>query len=141
MFHAEAPQEAAIKSGLELLTCLSPLLIDWLDPVFAGAERAVTSASPGVVQAAARLLGALGTGHASRRDEAVRLLEECLQSSNLPSVEEALRALGKVLSSAGASPGGRTATARGAKTAKKNPRTLRAVPGFLSTSPHDESAG
>jgi hypothetical protein len=57
----------------------------------------VASAWPGVVQAAATLLGALAVSQPSRVESAVGLLEECLQSTNVPTAEAAMRALAKSL--------------------------------------------
>lgn len=91
----EAPQEAPLRSGLLLLAPLAALLGEHLPAVMTGLERAVTSTSPGVVQAAAGLLGAIAVAHPDQQAAAVALLEECLQASNVPTAEEALRALGK----------------------------------------------
>lgn len=93
----EAPDPPVVKSGLEMLVDHVPALGPRLDEVLRGVERAVGSTSPGVVQAAAALLGAIGAGHPDRRDDAVRLLEECLMSRNVPTAEAALRALAQVL--------------------------------------------
>jgi len=56
-------------------------------------ERTVTSASPGVTQSAASLLGAVAGAHRERRDDCARLLEELLFSENVPTLADAMKAL------------------------------------------------
>jgi hypothetical protein len=95
----EAADAPVVKSGLDMLLPRAGELADRLDEVMRGLERAVGSTSPGVVQSAAALLGAIGAGHESRRADALALLEECLASTNMPTLEETLRALAKAFGS------------------------------------------
>lgn len=113
----EAPQDSAVREALEMLVSSATLLGERLDDVLRGVERAVASASPGVVQAAAKLLGAIAVEHPSRCPDALRLLEECLESRNIPTAEDALRAVAKALGTA-AEATTKERTAKSAKDAK-----------------------
>ena len=91
----EAPDAPVVKSGLAMLLARVGEIGERLSEVMRGLERAMGSSSPGVVQSAAALLGAIAAGHEERRAEALALLEECLASTNVPTLEETLRALVK----------------------------------------------
>lgn len=93
----EAPQDAAVKQGLQALADLSEALAPILDRVLALLARCVAAPAPGVTQAAAELLAALAQTYPERRLDCAPLLEELLFSDNAPTAVASMKAL-KILS-------------------------------------------
>ena len=96
----ESPTDARVKQGLDILTAIPGLLSPSVDRVLRALERTAGSASPGVTQSTASLLGAVGASHKERRNDCVQLLEELLFSENVPTIAETMKALRSLAPSA-----------------------------------------
>jgi hypothetical protein len=95
----EAPTDACVKQGLDILAAIPGLLQPGLDRVLRALERTVSSVSPGVTQSTASLLGGVAGAYRERRDDCARLLEELLFSENVPTIADAMKALRPLVAS------------------------------------------
>ncbi len=91
----EAPNDAAINTGLATLTSAPALTARGMPAVVRGLMRALASVSPGVNQAASDLIGALVEGLAVRRYELRALLEDALFLENSTTLAKVVRNLAR----------------------------------------------